>query len=290
MTCLGEALYEYRKELPVWRGQNEQSMAMAAIAYAKQKLRRRFMFATASAGPGTTNMVTAAAIAHTNRLPVLLLCGDGYATRLPDPVLQQVEHFGNPDISVTRRLQIRVALLGPHHPSGTASSSPCPRAIATMLDPADCGPAFLALPQDVQGWAYDYPVEFFAERMHRIRRQSPDRRDIADAAALLKTAERPVIIAGGGVQYSGATAELAALCRGAQHSRGRDHRRPRQPVLRSPAELRPDRCHRFKLGQCHCGEGRCDSGRRHTAAGLHHRLMDGLFPRRPDHHHQCRPL
>ena len=100
VICLGEALYEYRNELPLWRGQNEQSMALAAVAYAKQKLRRRFMFATASAGPGTTNMVTAAAVAHTNRLPILFLCGDTYVTRLPDPVLQQVEHFGDPTLSV----------------------------------------------------------------------------------------------------------------------------------------------------------------------------------------------
>ena len=100
VICLGEALHEYKKELPLWRGQNEQSMALAAIAYAKQKLRRRFMFATASSGPGTTNMVTAAALAHTNRLPVLFLCGDTYVSRLPDPVLQQVEHFNDPTVSV----------------------------------------------------------------------------------------------------------------------------------------------------------------------------------------------
>ena len=208
VTCLGEALYEFRNELPVWRGQNEQSMAMAAIAYAKQKLRRRFMFATASAGPGTTNMLTSAAIAHTNRLPVLLLCGDGYATRLPDPVLQQVEHFGNPAVSVTDAFRS----VSRHwdrltHPAQLLQS--LPPAIATLLDPADCGPAFLGLPQDVQGWAYDYPVEFFAERTHRIRRQPPDRRDVGDAAALLRSASQPVIIAGGGVQYSEATAELA---------------------------------------------------------------------------------
>ncbi|MGB8817809.1 MAG: 3D-(3,5/4)-trihydroxycyclohexane-1,2-dione acylhydrolase (decyclizing) [Rhizobiaceae bacterium] len=210
VTCLGEALYNHREELPVWRGQNEQSMAMAGIAYAKQKLRRRFMFVTASAGPGTTNMVTAAAIAHTNRLPLLMICGDGYTTRLPDPVLQQVEHFSNPALSVTdafksvTRYWDRIA-----HPAQLIQS--LPNAIATMLDPADCGPAFLALPQDVQGWAFDYPVEFFEERVHRIRRQPPDERDMADAAALLRTAKAPLIIAGGGVQYSCATMELAAF-------------------------------------------------------------------------------
>ncbi|WP_282610027.1 3D-(3,5/4)-trihydroxycyclohexane-1,2-dione acylhydrolase (decyclizing) [Pelagibius sp. Alg239-R121] len=210
VTCLGEALYNHREELPVWRGQNEQSMAMAAVAYAKQKLRQRFMFATASAGPGTTNMLTAAGIAHTNRLPMLMLAGDAFQTRLPDPVLQQVEHFGDPSLSVNdafksvSRYWDRIT-----HPAQIIQS--LPSAINTMLDPADCGPAFLGLPQDVQGWAYDYPLSFFDERIHRIRRQSSDSDDIAAAATLLESAERPLIIAGGGVQYSRATAELTAF-------------------------------------------------------------------------------
>ena len=207
VICLGEALHEYRKELPLWRGQNEQSMALAAVAYAKQKLRRRFMFATASAGPGTTNMVTAAAVAHTNRLPILFLCGDTYVSRLPDPVLQQVEHFGDPTLSVNdafksvTRYWDRIS-----HPAQIIQS--LPRAIATMLDPADCGPVFLGLPQDVQGWSFDYPEEFFAERIHTIRRVAPDFHEVQAAALALKSALRPVIIAGGGVQYSGAEAEI----------------------------------------------------------------------------------
>ena len=207
VICLGEALYEFKSQLPLWRGQNEQSMALAAIAYAKQKLRRRFMFATASAGPGTTNMVTAAALAHTNRLPILFLCGDTYVSRLPDPVLQQVEHFNDPTISVNdafksvTRYWDRIM-----HPAQIIQS--LPKAIATMLDPADCGPVFLGLPQDVQGWSYDYPEEFFAERIHHIRRQTPDHVEVMNATRVLKAAKRPLIIAGGGVQYSGATAEL----------------------------------------------------------------------------------
>ena len=207
VICLGEALNEYRQELPLWRGQNEQSMALAAVAYSKQKLRRRFMFATASAGPGTTNMVTAAAVAHTNRLPVLFLCGDTYTTRLPDPVLQQVEHFGDPTITVNdafksvTRFWDRIT-----HPAQILQS--LPKAIATMLDPVDCGPVFLGLPQDVQGWSYDYPEEFFAERVHHIRRQSPDHTEVLAAALAIKSAKRPLIIAGGGVQYSGAANEL----------------------------------------------------------------------------------
>ena len=210
VTCLGEALETHREALPLWRGQNEQSMAMAAIGYAKQKLRQRFMFATSSAGPGTTNMLTSAGIAHTNRLPLLLLCGDAFATRLPDPVLQQVEHFNDPSISVNdafksvTRYWDRIV-----HPAQLIQS--LPRAIDTMLDPADCGPAFLGLPQDVQGWAFDYPAAFFEERTHRIRRQAPDALEIADAAALIGKAERPLIVAGGGVQYSRAVDELTGF-------------------------------------------------------------------------------
>jgi len=210
VTCLGEALYDVRDTLPLYRGQNEQSMGFAAAAYAKYHLRRRFMFCTASAGPGTANLLTAAALAHANRLPMLMLCGDTFLTRLPDPVLQQLEHYGNPALGLNdafkavSRYWDRIT-----HPAQIIQSLPA--ALATLLDPADCGPAFIALPQDVQGWAYDYPVELFAEKTHRIRRQTPDALEIADAAMAIKSADRPVIIAGGGVQYSGAVAELTAF-------------------------------------------------------------------------------
>ncbi|MDW3183424.1 3D-(3,5/4)-trihydroxycyclohexane-1,2-dione acylhydrolase (decyclizing) [Roseobacter sp.] len=210
VPCLGEALYGVQDTLPLYRGQNEQSMGFAAAGYAKQWLRQRFMFCTASAGPGTSNLVTSAALAHANRLPMLLLCGDAYVTRLPDPVLQQMEHFHDPTLGVNdafravSRYWDRIT-----HPAQIIQSLPA--ALATMLDPADCGPAFIGLPQDVQGWAYDYPEEFFEKRVHRIRRQTPDAAEITDAAALLKTAKRPMIIAGGGVQYSRAVAELTAF-------------------------------------------------------------------------------
>ena len=210
VPCLGEALYPVRDVLPLFRGQNEQSMGFAAAGYAKYHLRRRFMFCTASAGPGTANLLTAAALAHANRLPMLMLCGDTFLTRLPDPVLQQLEHFGNPTIGVNdafkavSRYWDRIT-----HPAQIIQSLPA--ALATMVDPADCGPAFLALPQDVQGWTYDYPVSFFARRVHRIRSQMPDARELADAATLLAGAKRPIIIAGGGVQYGGAVAELTAF-------------------------------------------------------------------------------
>ncbi|HUG61663.1 MAG TPA: 3D-(3,5/4)-trihydroxycyclohexane-1,2-dione acylhydrolase (decyclizing) [Methylomirabilota bacterium] len=207
VTCLGEALHGARETLPLYRGQNEQSMGFAAAAYAKYWLRRRFMICTASAGPGTANLLTAAALAHTNRLPVLMLCGDTFITRLPDPVLQQIEHFGDPTLGLNdafraaSRFWDRIT-----HPAQVLQSLPA--AIATMLDPADCGPAFIALPQDVQGWAHDYPEIFFEKKVHRIRRSAPDPMELADAAAALMAAERPMIIAGGGVQYSGAVAEL----------------------------------------------------------------------------------
>ncbi len=210
VPCLGEALYPVQSEMPLYRGQNEQSMGFAAAAYAKYHLRRRFMFCTASAGPGTANLLTASALAHANRLPMLMLCGDTFITRLPDPVLQQLEHFGNPTLGVNdafkavTRYWDRIT-----HPAQIIQSLPA--ALATMLDPADCGPAFIGLPQDVQGYAWDYPAAFFAPRTHRIRRQAPDAAEVADAASLITGALRPMIIAGGGVQYSGAVAELTAF-------------------------------------------------------------------------------
>ena len=210
VTCLGEALHAYRDALPLYRGQNEQSMGFAAAGYAKQWLRQRFMFCTASAGPGTANLLTASGLAHANRLPMLMLCGDTFLTRLPDPVLQQMENFNDPTFGVNdafkpvTRYWDRIC-----HPAQVVQSLPA--ALATMLDPGDCGPVFLGLPQDVQGWTYDYPEVFFEKKLHRIRRQSPDAQEVADAVALLQSAKRPMIIAGGGVQYSRAVAELAAF-------------------------------------------------------------------------------
>src|SRR5690349_3162482 len=210
VTCLAEALEAVQDRLPTWRGQNEQSMALAAVAFAKARQRRQMMACTSSIGPGATNMVTAAAVAHANRLPILLLSGDTFASRFQDPVLQQVEHFDAPSTSVNdafravSRYWDRIV-----RPEQILQS--LPQAIATLLDPADCGPAFLGLAQDAQGEAFDYPEIFFEPRMHRIRRARPDRSELAQAAALLKQAARPLIIAGGGVHYSIATAELAAF-------------------------------------------------------------------------------
>ncbi len=208
VTCLSEALEKVQDQLPTWRGQNEQSMALAGIGYAKAMRRRQLMIATSSVGPGATNMVTAAGVAHANRLPVLLLAGDTYVNRLPDPVLQQVEHFGDPTITVNdsfkcvSRYWDRIT-----HPAQIISS--LPQALAVMLDPADCGPAFIGLPQDTQELAYDYPEEFFEERVWTIPRPRPSRDQIGAAATLLKTAKKPLIISGGGVRYSGAEEAMA---------------------------------------------------------------------------------
>lgn len=210
VTCLSEALEAVQDQLPTWRGQNEQSMALAAIGFAKAKRRRQIMIATSSIGPGALNMVTAAGTAHANRLPVLLIAGDTFTNRLPDPVLQQVEHYNNPSITVNdafrpvTRYWDRIT-----HPAQLMQS--LPQAVGAMLDPADCGPAFLALPQDTQEIAFDYPAVFFEERLWRIPRPRPDREAVAEAAALLKTAKNPLIIAGGGVRYSGAEEALASF-------------------------------------------------------------------------------
>ncbi|MFC3084421.1 3D-(3,5/4)-trihydroxycyclohexane-1,2-dione acylhydrolase (decyclizing) [Tabrizicola soli] len=208
VTCLSEALEAVQDQLPTWRGQNEQSMALAAIGFAKAKRRRQIMIATSSIGPGALNMVTAAGTAHANRLPVLLIAGDTFTNRLPDPVLQQVEHYSNPTITVNdafkavTRYWDRIT-----HPAQIIQS--LPQAVGAMLDPADCGPAFIGLPQDTQELAFDYPVEFFEESTWSIPRPRPDRKAVAEAAALLKTAKKPLIISGGGVRYSGAEGAVA---------------------------------------------------------------------------------
>ena len=207
---MGEALHGMRDTLPTWRGQNEQTMAHVAIAFAKASKRRRAMVVTSSIGPGATNMVTAAALAHVNRLPVLLIPGDIFANRAPDPVLQQVEDFEDGTVSANdcfrpvSRYFDRISR--PEH-----ILTALPRALRVMTDPATCGPVTLAFCQDVQAEAYDYPETFFAPKIWRFRRPEPDAQDLAEAIALLKAAKAPVIVAGGGVIYSQAEADLAAF-------------------------------------------------------------------------------
>ncbi|MEF2251245.1 3D-(3,5/4)-trihydroxycyclohexane-1,2-dione acylhydrolase (decyclizing) [Ralstonia solanacearum] len=207
---LGEALAQTRDALPVYRAHNEQAMAHAAIAYGKAHFRRRIMAATSSIGPGATNMVTAAALAHAGRLPVLLLPGDTFASRAPDPVLQQLESFAEGDATandafrpvsryfdrIVRPEQILTAL---------------PRAIQVLTDPAQCGPVTLALPQDVQTLAFDCPEDFLQPEPIRIRRPQPDPVELARAIDALRRARRPLIVAGGGVLYSLAGPTLAGF-------------------------------------------------------------------------------
>ncbi|HEU4484441.1 MAG TPA: 3D-(3,5/4)-trihydroxycyclohexane-1,2-dione acylhydrolase (decyclizing) [Povalibacter sp.] len=208
VAAIGEALAHARDQLPTLRAHNEQAMAHAAIAFAKAMRRRQFMACTTSIGPGATNMVTAAALAHVNRLPVLLLPGDVFASRRPDPVLQQVENFGDPTVTandcfrpvsrywdrITRPEQLLRSL---------------PQALAVLTDPAECGPVTLALPQDVQAEAWDYPASFFEPRVHVLAQPGADPRQLDTAAKLIAQARRPLIIAGGGVHYAQACERLA---------------------------------------------------------------------------------
>lgn len=205
---LGEALHAARGQLPTYRAHNEQAMAHAAIAFAKQLRRRRAMICTSSIGPGATNMVTAAALAHANRLPVLFVPGDTFAARGPDPVLQQIESFADGTVTANdcfrpvSRFFDRIA-----RPEQLIDA--LPHAMNTLLDPASCGPVTLAFCQDVQAEAYDYPEAFFRRRVWSIRRPAADRREIGQLAAWLRSARAPLIIAGGGVHYSGAETLLA---------------------------------------------------------------------------------
>jgi 3D-(3,5/4)-trihydroxycyclohexane-1,2-dione acylhydrolase (decyclizing) len=209
---IGEALHAHRDVLPTWRGQNEQTMAHAAVAFAKAHQRRRAMAVTSSIGPGATNMVTAAALAHVNRLPVLLIPGDVFANRAPDPVLQQIEDFDDGTVSANdcfrpvSRYFDRISR--PEH-----ILTALPRALRVMTDPANCGPVTLAFCQDTQAEAYDYPVEFFTPHVWHIRRPEPDQRELEAAIAAIRAAKKPLIVTGGGVLYSGAEATLATFAR-----------------------------------------------------------------------------
>lgn len=207
---LGQALDQFNDDLPFIQGRNEQALAHAAIAFAKAKKRRQALAVTASIGPGALNMVTAAGLATVNRLPVLLLPGDTYATRRQGPVLQQIEDPSAPDVTandafrpvsrffdrITRPEQLLTAL---------------PQAFRVLANPVETGAVVIALPQDIQSHAHDYPVEFFEPRDWKIRRPEPEADDVRAVAEVLRTATKPLIIAGGGVIYSGATPELEAL-------------------------------------------------------------------------------
>ncbi|GGT28579.1 3D-(3,5/4)-trihydroxycyclohexane-1,2-dione acylhydrolase (decyclizing) [Streptomyces purpureus] len=207
---IGQALVEHGEEMPYFQGRNEQSMVHAAVGYARQSNRLSAHAVTTSIGPGATNLVTGAALATVNRLPVLLLPGDVFATRPADPVLQQLEVPYAGEMSVNDCLRpVSKYFDRIHRPEALV-----PAALAAMrvlTDPAETGAVTLALPQDVQAEAYDWPEEFFAERVWRVRRPSPDEGELDAAAAVIGRAARPLIVAGGGVKYSGAQEALASL-------------------------------------------------------------------------------
>jgi 3D-(3,5/4)-trihydroxycyclohexane-1,2-dione acylhydrolase (decyclizing) len=207
---LGEALYQYREALPTYRAHNEQGMANAAVAYAKAHMRRRMMAVTSSIGPGATNLVTSAAVAHVNRLPVLLLPGDIFVSRAPDPVLQQLENFGDGTASANDCLR-PVSRYFDRIVKPEQLLSALPRALHVLTDPAQCGPVTLALPQDVQAEAYDWPESFFAPRVHRFRALPPAADEVAAVARALREARRPVLVAGGGTLYARAGEALRAF-------------------------------------------------------------------------------
>ena len=208
VACIGQAMEEFQEQLPGYRGHHEQNMALTGIGYARAMRRKQIFIATSSVGPGSTNMVTAAAVALSNRLPILLLPGDTFSSRFPDPVLQQVENFNSPtetqndSFKAVSKYFDRIT-----RPEQILSS--LPQAVNTMLDPADCGPAVISMSQDVQGEAYDYPEVFFEEKIHQIRRIYPDPNQIKKAAEKLKQSKKPIIISGGGVLYSEAEKEIS---------------------------------------------------------------------------------
>ena len=204
---LGQALHEVKDILPTFRGHNEQSMAHAAIAFAKQNRRKKMMAVTSSIGPGATNMVTAAALAHVNRLPVLFIPGDVFGNRAPDPVLQQIEDFSDGTVSANdcfKPVSRYFDKIGrPEH-----LLTALPRAMATLTDATNCGPVTLSFCQDVQSESFEFPTEFFNERIWHTRRLQPDEIEFAAAAQKIREASSPVIVAGGGVHYSEATEQL----------------------------------------------------------------------------------
>jgi 3D-(3,5/4)-trihydroxycyclohexane-1,2-dione acylhydrolase (decyclizing) len=207
VTSLGVALEEHRDDIRTWRGQNEQGMALAALGFTKALRRRQIMVATSSIGPGALNMVTAAGVAYVDRLPLLLLSGDTFVHRAPDPVLQQGENFGDPTITVNDAFK-PVVRYWDRIVSPEQLVQSLPNAVSTMLDPATAGPAFIGLPQDVQAEAWDFPVAFFERTLRVAPRPRAAADELAAAVDLLRTAKRPLIIAGGGVHYSGAEDDL----------------------------------------------------------------------------------
>src|SRR5215207_5773826 len=207
VSGLSQALVEYGHDLPYHQPRNEQSMVHASTGFARAKRRKATMACTTSIGPGATNMMTGAATATICRIPVLLLPSDHYASRYGGVVLQGIEHLQSDDMSVTDTFRV-VSRFYDRITRPEQILASLPEAMRIMTSPADTGAVTLALPQDIQGYAYDYPARFFEPHAWRIERRLPDPARISEATEMLKAAERPYIIAGGGVHYSEAWDEL----------------------------------------------------------------------------------
>ena len=209
---VGEALYQVKDQLPTFRGHNEQSMALAAVAFAKARQRQQAMVATTSLGPGATNLVTAAGVAYVNRLPILLVPGDVFASGQPDPVLQQSENFADGSSTVNDSLR-PVSRYFHRITRPEQLIQALPKAMVALTDPALCGPATISLCQDVQSLAFDFPEYLFEKRVWKLRRQGPDEYELSQAVDTLLAAKKPVIVAGGGVRYSMAEDQLQAFAK-----------------------------------------------------------------------------
>ncbi|MED3037835.1 3D-(3,5/4)-trihydroxycyclohexane-1,2-dione acylhydrolase (decyclizing) [Bacillus thuringiensis] len=204
---LGQALEEDAGELEVYQGRNEQGMANAAMAFAKQKHRKQIMACTSSIGPGSANMITSAATASANNIPVLLLPGDVFATRQPDPVLQQIEQTHDLSISTNDAFRA-VSKYWDRINRPEQLMTTMIQAMRVLTNPADTGAVTICLPQDVQGEAWDFPSYFFEKRVHRIERRLPTKASLVDAVEMIKRKKKPIMICGGGVRYAGAAEEL----------------------------------------------------------------------------------
>ena len=253
-------------------------MALAAVAYARATDRRQVMVATTSVGPGALNMVTAAGVAHANRLPVLLLPGRHLHRPRAGSGAAAGRALRRPDHDGQRRLPPGLALLRPDHPARAAART-LPQVARVLTDPADCGPVTLALPQDVQAEEYDFPDAMFAPTAApRPAAAAGPRRRWPTRRRCCAPAQRPLLVLGGGVRYSGAGRGGARVRRAARRPGGRDRGRPHAGAARPPAVRRAARHHRLDVGQ-HAGRGGGRRARRrHPAAGLHHGVLDGLRP------------
>ena len=205
---LGVSLFEAREKVVTYRGQTEEGMALAAVGFAKAKRRQQCQVVTTSIGPGALNVVTAAGVALANRLPLLVLSGDTFSSRNPDPVLQQMEHFDEPSLTANDAFRA-VTRFWDRITSPTQILTALPQMLNTLLDPASCGPAFIGLPQDIQVMKYDFSEEFFKSQIHEIPRPRPDIRELERAVNLINSSKKPLIVAGGGVHYSLAEPTLA---------------------------------------------------------------------------------